>query len=104
MPAKFTDSRRRRARFALIAALALALVFVATGCREDDPDDESTSEDRRTVLCDKIADCGFEEELEIDDCESWAEDLSKWLLGCAVDADGCGDLAECFNIAEGVTP
>ncbi len=100
MPRKMV---RKSARILVASMFAIALVFVAA-CREDPDDDETTNAERREVLCDKMDACDFADDLAIEDCATWAEDLSDWLTDCALRADGCRELAECFNIDEGAVP
>ncbi len=92
----------------LLFPLVLLLAFSLFGCEkdetgdDDDDDDDATDEDKVTILCDKLDACGFLDDLEIDDCETFGEGLSDWLMDCAMLAEGCGGLADCFNIPEGV--
>lgn len=99
----FPSIRKLGRVVAIVCALA-SVTFFLPSCREDPDENETTNAERREILCEKLDACGFAEELAVDDCAAWAEDLSDWLTDCALRADGCRELAECFNIAEGAVP
>ncbi|MBZ0273550.1 hypothetical protein K8I61_16040 [bacterium] len=104
---------RRVSLHVLVLAAAAMLFSFALSCEsgssgggssvaEDDDDDDPSDEDRAAVFCDMIEACGFADDLAIDECVSYADEMSEWLLNCAVRSKGCRDLAECFNLPEGV--
>ncbi|MCC6160053.1 MAG: hypothetical protein IT350_18525 [Deltaproteobacteria bacterium] len=97
-------SIRKFGRALVVACVLMSVVTIAAACREDPDEDETTNAERREILCDKLDACGFADELAIADCATWAEDLSDWLTDCGLRADGCRELAECFNIEEGAIP
>ncbi|MCZ7582525.1 MAG: hypothetical protein M5R36_03870 [Deltaproteobacteria bacterium] len=68
---------------------------------DDDDDDDASDEDKIVILCDKLDACGFTDALDVDDCDAYGENLSEWLMGCAMRSESCRDLAECFNLPEG---
>ncbi|MCL4234904.1 MAG: hypothetical protein KJ042_10330, partial [Deltaproteobacteria bacterium] len=95
---------RKLVRTLAVVGVLILVVNVAPACREDPDENETTNAERREILCEKMDACDFADDLEIADCAAWAEDLSDWLTDCALRADGCRELAECFNIDEGAVP
>jgi hypothetical protein len=86
----------------ILAASMIAVAFFVTcsggSASSGDDDTAASEEDKETVLCSKIEACQFENALGITDCVTYAKDISGWLLDCAMKAEGCEELADCFNL------
>ncbi len=92
------------AALAVLCVLSGMILMGLAGCGggDDDDDDDENDDvkraDKEEIICRKIEECGFTEDIGAGECASYAADMSEWLLSCAIAARGCGELADCFNL------
>jgi hypothetical protein len=87
--------------FLLFALILVCILVPITSCNSGGGGGGDEDDDPAETVCGNIAECGFGDQLNIDDmddCLDLIESLDEDINDCAEGADDCDELAECFGV------